>query len=513
MEKLETYRRKRDFQKTAEPAGKPGVEEGVETKKPARRAARKSARAAPPAEKAKSVETAGKMPPSAPQPRFVVQEHHARRLHWDFRLERDGVLVSWAVPKGIPADPKQNHLAVHVEDHPIEYIDFAGRIPAGNYGAGEVSIWDEGTYETHKWTDREVMVTLHGKRLQGRYVLFRTRGDDWMIHRMDPPQDPDLEPMPESVAPMLARLVADLPKGPGWGFEFKWDGIRAVVFAEGGRARIQSRSLEDITRRYPELRGLGDTLGARPAILDGEIVALDERGRPSFGRLQQRIGLTSDSEIRRRMAEVPVVYLIFDLLYLDGHSTMPKPYSERRTLLDSLRLAADNWQTPPYDTDGPAIREASRLSELEGVVAKRLDSPYVPGARPGTWLKIKNFHQQEFVIGGWLQGQGKRRGHVGSLLVGYYDDQGRLVYAGKVGTGFSDRMLDRLDELMRPLRRDTSPFQAGKGVPKGAVFVEPRLVGQFKFAEWTRDGQLRHPAFVGLREDKKPEEVNRELPQ
>ena len=234
-------------------------------------------------------------------PRFVVQEHHARRLHWDFRLERDGVLVSWAVPKGVPADPKKNHLAVHVEDHPLDYINFAGDIPAGNYGAGHVSIWDEGTYETEKWSDREVMVILHGKRLQGRYVLFRTNGENWMIHRMDPPQDPDRKPMPERIEPMMAKLV---PKPPtpddAWGFEFKWDGIRAEAYVDGGTVRLMSRSGENVTARYPEVHAMGRAIGSREVILDGEIVALDDQGRPSFEEIQQRMGLNSETESAAR---------------------------------------------------------------------------------------------------------------------------------------------------------------------------------------------------------------------
>jgi len=232
----------------------------------------------------------------------VVQEHHARRLHWDFRLERDGVLVSWAVPKGVPPDPKKNHLAVHVEDHPLDYIDFAGDIPVGNYGAGHVSIWDHGTYETEKWSEREVMVVLHGERVQGRYVLFRTDGENWMIHRMDPPQDPERQPMPDRIQPMLSKPASRVPSpDTRWGFEFKWDGIRALAFVDGGRVRLCSRTGEEITARYPEIHAMGRALGSQQVILDGEIVALDEGGRPSFEEIQQRMGLTSENEVRRKM--------------------------------------------------------------------------------------------------------------------------------------------------------------------------------------------------------------------
>ncbi|HEY8798518.1 MAG TPA: non-homologous end-joining DNA ligase [Candidatus Dormibacteraeota bacterium] len=444
-------------------------------------------------------------------PRFVVQEHHARSLHWDFRLERDGVLVSWAVPKGVPADPKKNHLAVHVEDHPVSYINFAGEIPAGEYGGGHVSIWDEGTYKTEKWSDREVMVVLHGKRVQGRYVLFRTNGKNWMIHRMDPPQDPRRKPMPERIEPMMAKLATAIPKPEApWGFEFKWDGIRVLAYVEGGRVRLMSRSGEDVTPRYPEIHEMGRALGSREVILDGEVVALDNKGRPSFEEIQQRMGLTSESEVRRKMKLVPVTYMVFDLLWQDGHSLLDQPYTERRRLLGQLKLAGASWQTPPWEKGGgEAMLEASAKAGLEGVMAKKLDSKYEPGRRSGPWLKVKNHYRQELVIGGWLEGEGKRRGYPGALLVGYYDKDRKFVYAGKVGTGFSDAMLEKLTALMKPLEQAKSPFDVD-APPRKAHFVKPKLVAEFEFVEWTRSGQLRAPTFKGLRNDKPPTKVVRE---
>jgi bifunctional non-homologous end joining protein LigD len=442
-------------------------------------------------------------------PRFVVQEHHARRLHWDLRLERDGVGVSWAVPKGIPLDPRTNHLAVPTEDHPLEYFLFEGEIPAGEYGAGTVRIWDEGTYTCETWTDREVKVVLHGRRVQGRYVLFRTGERSWMIHRMDPPADPAREPMPPfgSIVPMKATPAAEVPDGPDWAFEIKWDGQRVLAFVAGGRVRLQSRTGLDATARFPELRGLGPALGAREAILDGEVVAFDAAGRPSFSALQER------AHRRPRIA-----YMIFDLLWLDGHATMRLPYRERRDLLADLGLSGPHWQVPAHHLgDGPALLAASREQGLEGLVAKRTDSVYEPGRRSPAWLKVKNTRRQEFVVLGWLAGAGGRAGGIGSLLVGYHDGEGGpLRYAGRVGTGFTEAELRRLERLLGPLARPDPPVADPAALPpevrSGAHWVEPSLVCEVSFVEWTHGGVLRAASYKGLRDDKPAEEVVREEP-
>jgi bifunctional non-homologous end joining protein LigD len=463
-EKLASYKKKRDFEKTAEPAG-------------------------------------GKRGRRSKLPRFVVQEHHARRLHWDLRLEHDGVLASWAIPNGIPQDPKENRKAVHTEDHPIEYIDFEGEIPKGEYGAGTMKVWDTGTYEAEKFRDDEVIVTFHGERLTGRYVLFRAGKDerDWMIHRMDPPVDPDREPMPEHLVPMLAgagKLPADEER---WSFEIKWDGVRALVYSQPGRFRIEGRRLTDMTDRYPELRPLNRQLGSRDAVLDGEIVAFDENGRPSFERLQSRMHLTGESRVKRRAKEIPVVLAIFDLLYLDDRSLMALPYEERRAKLEELGLEGPNWRTPAaHPGEGSALKDASEQQGLEGIVAKRLGSPYEPGRRSPHWIKVKNKRRQELVIGGWLPGEGKRENTIGALLVGLHEPDGRFRYAGRVGSGFTDRALRELEELLAPLRRRGSPFEGEPRPPRGAAFVEPELACEVEYTEWTSEGLLRHPVYKGL---------------
>jgi bifunctional non-homologous end joining protein LigD len=467
---LDSYRRKRDFSATPEPSGESGQADAERTS------------------------------------RFVVQEHHARSLHWDLRLEHDGSLASWAVPKGIPPDPRKNHLAVRTEDHPLEYLEFAGDIPEGQYGAGTMRIWDRGTFETHKWRDKEVMVTLHGERVQGRYVLFRTDGNNWMIHRMDPPQDPDREPFPEKIAPMLAR-TAELPKDDHkWAYEIKWDGVRGIAYVEGGRMRLEARSGRDITPRYPELRELGRALAGVDAVLDGEVVAFDADGRPSFQKLQGRMHLTSEHAVRRLSQSEPVHFVIFDLLWLDGRSLMELPYAERREKLVELGLNGPTWRTPANHVgDGAAMLEASRAQGLEGIIAKRLDSPYAPGRRTPNWVKVKNVRRTEVVIGGWLEGEGKRGGRLGALVVGYYED-GALKYAGRVGTGFDEAELDRLGALLAELAQPDSPFD-GRQPPREAHFVKPVLVAAVGYGEWTQANTLRHPRYLGLRDDIDPETV------
>jgi bifunctional non-homologous end joining protein LigD len=444
------------------------------------------------------------------RPIFVVQEHHARALHWDFRLEHDGVLASWALPKGVPEDPKRNRLAVQTEDHPMDYAEFAGEIPGGEYGGGHVTLWDHGEFDLEKWSDREVMVVLHGDRVRGRYVLFRTDAKNWMIHRMDPP-DRDLDPLPDTIAPMLAT-PGELPRrDDGWAYEFKWDGIRAVVRVDGGRVRVRSRGDKDITSAFPELRELGERLGSRAAVIDGEIVAFDDAGRPSFERLQRRLNLVTDTAVRAAAASVAATFLMFDVLYLDGRSMLSAPYDERREALESLAIDGGAVVTTPAfrSARGRDVLDAAERAGLEGVVAKRRSSRYEPGRRASSWVKVKLVRTQEVVIAGWTEGNNSLAGSLGALLLGVYDD-GELVYAGKVGSGFDTAGRRRLLEQLEPLATERSPF--AKPLPsdlRAAHFVEPSLVGEVTFTEWTRAGQLRHPVWRGLRVDKLPREVVR----
>ena len=423
------------------------------------------------------------------------------------------MLASWAVPNGIPPDPADNRLAVRTEDHPLEYLEFHGEIPKGQYGAGTMKIWDAGTFELHKWDARKVEVTFHGERLHGRYGLFVIGRDeatkqDWMIHRMDPPDDPDRVAMPERLVPMMARPSDKLPRPErGWSYEVKWDGVRAIAYVQPGRLRLESRNLNEITDAYPEVRGILTDLGMHEAVLDGEIVAFDDNGRPSFERLQSRMHVTSPNAVRRLMGSTPVVYAIFDVLYLDGHSLMELPYTERRERLEQLELGGPAWRVPSVHRDaGKRLLEATASQGLEGVVAKRLDSHYEPGRRTGAWLKIKHVHRQELVIGGWIPGEGRRARRIGALLMGYHRD-GTFVYAGRVGTGFTEKTLNEVLGRLEPLRRDTSPFGSAPKLPREAVFVEPSLVAEIEFREWTNEGVLRAPSFKGLREDKSPREV------
>ncbi|MEY2848165.1 MAG: hypothetical protein RI885_830 [Actinomycetota bacterium] len=497
---------------------------------------------------------------------FVIQEHHARRLHWDFRLEHDGVLVSWALPRGVPTDKKKNHLAVQTEDHPLEYGTFEGTIPAGEYGGGEVTIWDAGTIEIEKWRDdKEVIVTVHGeKHGTNRYALIHTGGhvrggsdaaakNNWLIHLMDPaapavdgeaPTDwkPPLarsrtivgspRKKQQAYPPMLATLgsVDDIlgvagdragagadvstgaAAGADWAFEMKWDGIRAVATIADGVLTLVTRNANDVTATYPDLAGLVDQVGD-DAVVDGEIVAFDAGGRPDFGRLQQRMNLTKAADIARAADDVPAAFLAFDLLALGGRSLVKERYRRRRELLVATVSESDVIRVPPaFDGDLEAAIESSRRLGLEGVMAKTLDGTYSVGRRSRQWIKLKHHLTQEVVVVGWRPGRGRRAGSVGSLLLAVPDDDG-LRYVGRVGTGFRDRDLDVITRRLAPLHRKTSPAHDVPATDAAdAHWVTPRLVAEVEFAEWTATSRLRQPSWRGWRDDKEPHDVVVELP-
>jgi bifunctional non-homologous end joining protein LigD len=444
-------------------------------------------------------------------PIFVVQRHDARRLHYDFRLERDGVLASWAVPKGVPLEPGQQHLAVHVEDHPLDYGSFEGEIPKGSYGAGTVEIWDRGTYELlEEKPDGGLTVRLHGDRLDGTWALVPAHlsGDEknWLILRKRDEATSAATPARAShrYEPMLASLAASLPSGDGWLFEPKWDGYRAVGYVRGGEATLRSRNGNDLTQRFAVVaKELPKALRSPDAVVDGEVCALDEQGRPSFSAMQQGKPGT------------PLVYEIFDLLELDGEPCLDLPLSERRKRLEKLLAPSRFVQLSGVFEDGEALLEAATEQRLEGVMAKRAASRYQEGKRGRDWLKIKTHGRQEFVICGWTKGQGRRERSFGSLVLGVQRG-GELAWVGNCGTGFTERDIDELLAKLEPLRRETTPFAAVPKMPKirkgDVVWVEPELVCEVEFAEWTHDGHLRAPSFQGLREDKPARAVRREDP-
>ncbi|GAA1129229.1 ATP-dependent DNA ligase [Citricoccus alkalitolerans] len=522
------------------------------------------------------------------RPTFVIQEHHARRLHWDFRLEHSGVLVSWAVPKGPPLDAETNRLAVQTEDHPLEYGTFEGTIAKGEYGAGEVTIWDAGTIEIEKWREgKEVIAVLSGRPDGGlggvprRYALINAPGmggeDNWLLHLMQdqpeghttkrapkpteererptaqPAERPTAKPaamgsqdtaftVADLPAPMLATSgrPADLAADDDWAYEMKWDGYRLLAGVSPGQVVVASRNGKDLTSDYPalqELTGLltGEAEECGGAVLDGELVALDGQGRPDFGLLQEVSGRTSRGTRRRtgRSArtgqsagseadsEAELRYLVFDILQLgppgasgrQARSLMRTPYGERREVLEAGVGNGDVVSVPPgYRGTLARAQQASRDLGLEGVVAKRTDSLYLPGRRGSAWIKLKLQLHQEVVVIGAREGKGGRSGGIGSLLVAVPDEVGELRYAGRVGTGFSATQLAETESRLRRLRRKTPPVP---DVPtedrSDAWWVTPSLVGEVSLAGRTRSGRVRQASWRGWREDKSPDEVRWEI--
>ncbi|MPZ48350.1 MAG: ATP-dependent DNA ligase [Dehalococcoidia bacterium] len=535
MPELDAYRKKRDFSKTPEP---------------------------PP----------GDPDASARNLVFVVQQHAATRMHWDFRLEVDGVLKSWPLPKGPSIDPKEKRMAVMVEDHPYEYRTFEGVIPKGEYGGGQVIVWDEGIYTPDEggatsWDDKEegshrmlegiaagkLSFTLQGHKLRGSFALVKTRysADSWLLikhrdeyaaerdileedrsvrsglsikdlkeGRLPNPGAASLEalpnarqtpfPEPRRLQPMLATLVDKAFDNTAWLWEPKLDGIRTLTFIRDGKVELRSRRGVDVTKAYPALAGALKAQAPANCVLDGEICALDEEGVPRFQLLQPRINLTRPADIARVEAEIPVAYFLFDLLYLDGYDLKAVPIRDRKNLLQTRIVQRDNVRIVSHiEEQGREVEAAARRIGFEGVVGKRADSRYEPGARSRAWVKVKAVQEQEFVVGGYTRGEGSRAKSFGALAIGYYDDAGLLHHTGNVGSGFDDRSLGVVLEKLMSLETDEPPF-AEKKIEGKPAWVKPELVAQVKFAEWTKDGHLRAPVFLGLRNDIDPRQVRRE---
>ena len=428
--------------------------------------------------------------------RFVIQEHHARRLHYDLRLERDGVLVSWAVPKNLPETSAVNHLAVHTEDHPLDYLTFEATIPKGQYGAGQMVIWDTGTYDAEKFHDDEVIVNLHGSRISGRYALIQTNGDQWLAHRMKEQPEPakSLSSGQSQTSRRCSRRPDRWPSsrprdgrsrvsGMGTGYSW-WPNTASMC--------LRSRSGRDVTNEYPQLQRVADALADHHVVLDGEVVALDEHGVPSFHQMQNRARATR------------VEYWVFDVLQLDGRSLLRAAYRDRRRVLETLAGDRDELIVPPLlPGDGAEALESSRERDWEGVVAKRLDSTYQPGRRSKAWIKDKNWNTQEIVIGGWREGTGGRTSAIGALLMGIPGDEDWITSDGSVpvspNVSWPAEKAYGTPQDGRITFQHKLPTQDAKGV----TFIEP-MVGEVRYGEWTGEGRLRHPSWRGLRPDKTP---------
>jgi bifunctional non-homologous end joining protein LigD len=444
---------------------------------------------------------------------FVIHKHRATRLHYDVRLEHDGGLWSWAVPRGLPIEKGDKRLAVQTEVHPLEYGSFEGTIPEGHYGAGEVRIFDDGWYEPVEWTDRKVSFRLHGRRYPGlEYHFVKTR-TDWLAFLASAQRAPLLPPAAR-YQPMLAEGGWKPFDDPTWRFEPKLDGIRALARMETGGTVFSTRRGRDVTFQYPDIHLIHELVDQVNAVLDGEIVAVDGDGRDSFEALQQRMNLQNEREIKRVSKLIPVSFVVFDLLWLDGRETTGLALEERRELLELIVEEDQRLQLMSYEEgEGTTFVDAARSLGLEGVVAKKKGSKYASGKRSPDWRKIKLISTQDCVILGWTPGQGGRSASFGALLVGAIDD-GELRWVGQVGTGFTQKLLEHLLAQLEPLVRATPPIDDPQlKKVKGATFVEPELVCEVEYLEYTKStGKMRAPSFRGNRPDKTPEECVLEPP-
>lgn len=447
--------------------------------------------------------------------RFVIQQHHATALHHDVRIEMlngsTPVLVSWAVPRRLPRVKGEKHLAIRTEDHPMEYLDFAGDIPEGNYGAGDVRIFDTGRYEMVGRSDDRLTIRLQGRRQIGTWHLVHTGekdGKDQWLAILSSEDRPPPQPRPPS-DPMLATVGGEAYDDPAWAFEPKWDGIRAIAICDASSTTLVSRNRRDITPAYPELQGLHLQLAALDAMVDGEIVAFED-GKPSFQVLQRRMHVRDSKQIERLIKEIPVTFMAFDLIYADESDLTGLTYQERRERLEAILVPSKIVQlSPAVIGDGVALYEAAAEQHLEGIVAKRLGSSYAPGDRSRDWVKIKTSADADVVIVGWSEGSGARSGTIGSLVMGLYEGED-LRYVGQVGTGFNQRTLADAMERLQGLGEAPPPFapEILRSAPelRKAHWVPPRLVAMVEYRQVTSARRLRAPAFKGFREDKLPEQ-------
>jgi bifunctional non-homologous end joining protein LigD len=493
---LSEYRSKRDFRRTPEPPPEPSD------------AARRPM--APSGSLPEAPHAAGIAEPAELEggPVFCIQQHHARALHHDVRFEHDGLLVSFAVPKRLPEEPGVRHLAVKTEDHPMEYLTFTGSIPEGEYGAGEVRLFDLGTYEPLEVVDGKWTVRLHGSRYRGAEYHFVRTKQDWICFLAG--RSPLPAPAaPPTFEPMMAQPVREPFDDEAWIFELKWDGHRCLA-ALGETTRLTSRTARDVTGQFPEFHDLHRQLVARNAVVDGEIVAFDQDGRPSFQRMQDRFH-RSPEELARHRGRVPIQFLAFDLLWLDGEPLLELPLADRRARLAEVLVPRDDVRiSEAVEGRGMAFFHQIKGLGLEGVVAKRLASQYRPGTRSPDWRKVKAVRRQDCVIVGWTRGKGGRSSTLGSLLLAVYED-GRLRYVGNVGTGFTHSFLERLlPELQE--REQKRPEVEVPPDPRlrGARWLRPELVCEVEYQGWTGDGRLRAPSFKGIRTDKLPQDCRRE---
>jgi bifunctional non-homologous end joining protein LigD len=457
-DQLAEYSKKRTFEKTSEPVPAPGIGQG-----------------------------------SA----FVVHRHHATRLHYDLRLEKDGILKSWAVPKGLPPRPGIKRLAVNVEDHPLEYVNFEGAIPKGEYGGGMMWKFAQGRYATTKEKKDGFYFRLQSPELNAEYRIYHTNENQWLLERLENPQ---IDWLRTTVAPMLAQPARNPPNSKDYLYEVKWDGIRALVFLDEGSIRIHGRKGLDLTKQFPELLLPEEAFRATSAVFDGEIVCLDSAGKPDFANVIHRMQQRADGAIERANVKCPAVCYLFDCLYLDGRPIMTEPLIRRREWLhDSIRKGTA-YRLSEAVEDGPAFFEAVKQLGLEGVMAKQRNSPYAPGRRSDSWLKIKVQQTAECVIIGYTRGTGDREATFGALHLAQVNG-GELKYIGKAGTGLSDRVLKVLDGEIKKLTRIKKPVKQKLLDDSQSTWVESKIMCEVQFASLTKDGMMREPIFIRLRPD------------